>query len=238
MSSVLFTWQNDSHSMSEFKVALKLAQASGASSLLILACQDNNFTAQQVDPLLSALSLPIFGGIYPKLIYKNKLMAQGYIIIGFTQPVKISQINQVSELTTDEQIIEAIQQTPLINIQESNSDGLLMFYDSLINNTESFIECLFECLDYQTSIVGGGAGNLEFKQAPCLFTNKGLIDDAIQIVSLENKITTAATHGWQVLKGPFLVSEVNKQTVISLDYQPAFDVYKNEIESISNLRFD
>ncbi|MEL0639382.1 FIST C-terminal domain-containing protein [Pseudoalteromonas aliena] len=238
MSSVLFAWHNDSDSISEFELALKLAQDSRASSLLILACQDNKFTAQQVNPLLSICSLPIFGGIYPKLIYKNKLMEKGYIIIGFQQQVEISLINQVSKLTTDDQLIEAIELTLLMSAQVSKNDGLLMFYDALINNTENFIDCLFECLDYQTSISGGGAGNLEFKKAPCLFTNQGLIDDAIQIVSLKNKMITAATHGWQVLKGPFLVSEVDKQTVMSLDYQPAFTVYKDEIESISALKLE
>ncbi|GHB60520.1 histidine kinase [Psychrosphaera saromensis] len=238
MSSVLFTWHNNGHSISEFESGLKLALSSDASSLLILACQDNQFTAPQINPLLSACPLPICGGIYPQLIYKNQLMEQGCIIIGFEQEVDISLIRQASKLITDEQLVEAIEQTSLMNAQVSSNGSLLMFYDSLVNNTEDFLDCLFECLDYQTNIIGGGAGNLEFKQTPCLFTNDGLIDDAIQIVALKSKITTAATHGWQILKGPFLVSEVDKQTVMSLDYQPAFSLYKDEIESISSLRFD
>jgi hypothetical protein len=238
MSSVLFTWRSNSHSISELELGLTLAQASNSASLLILACQDNQFTAQQINPLISACPLPICGGIYPKLIYKNELMQKGCIIIGFEQQVKVSLIRDVSTLVIDEQLIQAIEQTSLMNGQVPSNGSLLMFYDSLINNTENFIDCLFECLDYQTHIIGGGAGNLEFKQRPCLFTNDGLIDDAIQIVTLNSKITTAATHGWEILKGPFLVSEVEKQTVISLDYQPAFNIYKDEIESISNLKFN
>ena len=238
MSSVLFNWHNNSHSISEFESGLKQALSSDASSLLILACQDNQFTAQQINPLLSACPLPIFGGIYPQLIYKNELMQKGCIIIGFEQQVKVSLIRDVSTLVTDEQLFQAIEQASLMNAQVSSNGSLLMFYDSLVNNTEDFLDCLFECLDYQTNIIGGGAGNLEFQQTPCLFTNHGLIDDAIQVVALKSKITTAATHGWQILKGPFLVSEVDKQTVMSLDYQPAFSIYKDEIESISNLRFD
>lgn len=238
MSSILFTWHSDNTSISEFEMGLQLAMSSNAASLLILACQDNKYTSQQLNPLLSTCLLPICGGIYPQLIYKNQLMQTGCIIIGFEQPVEIILINQVSKLVTDEQLIEVIEQTPLIDSQISNNGSLLMFYDSLINNTEDFLDCLFECADSPIHIIGGGAGNLDFKQAPCLFTNNGLLDDTIQIVSLKSKMTTAATHGWQILKGPFLVSDVNKQTVISLDYQPAFEVYKNQIENISNDKFD
>jgi len=238
MNNILFTWHNDSHSIFELEVGLKLALASNAASLLVLACQDNKFTSQQITPLLSTCPLPIFGGIYPQLIYNNTLMQTGCIIIGFEQQVEISLISQVSKLITDEQLVEAIEQTSLMDGQISSNDSFLMFYDSLINNTEDFIDCFFEYLDHQICIIGGGAGNLEFKQEPCLFTNKGLIDDAIQIVNLKSKLTTAATHGWEILKGPFLVSDVNKQTIMSLDYQPAFDVYKSEIESISKLRFN
>ena len=238
MSKVIFTWHSNSHSISDFEADLKSALSSKSASLLILACQDNQFTAQQINPLLLACSLPVCGGIYPQLIYKDKLMQKGYIIIGFEQQVDINIIKQVSELATDEQLVGAIEQTSVMNSQVANYDSLLMFYDALLDNTEDFINCLFECLDYQTNIIGGGAGNLEFKQRPCIFSNNGLIEDAIQIVTLKSKISTAATHGWEVLKGPFLVSEVKKQTIISLDYQPAFNIYKDEIERIGNFKFN
>ena len=237
MDSMLFTWQSDSSSIDDFEQGLNLAQASGAISLLILACNDNNFTSQQINPLVCNCSLPIFGGIYPKLIYKNKLMEQGCIIIGFQQEVEISLFTQLSELTTDEALEQVIEQTMLKQSALTENDSFLMFYDSLIDNVENFIDCLFECLDYQINIIGGGAGNLEFTQKPCIFLDQGLVFDAIQIVNLKSKITTAATHGWQILQGPFLVSEAEKQTIISLDYQPAFEIYKQVIESSSDYKF-
>jgi len=238
MSSILFTWQCDSSVIDDLEQGLNLAQASKAKSLLVLACNDNNFTVQQINPLISRCTLPIFGGIYPKLIFKDQLMQQGCIIIGFQQNAEISLITQLSELVTDEQLEQAIEQKVLEQSQLADHDSFLMFYDSMINNVENFIDCLFECLDYPISIVGGGAGNLEFKQKPCIFTNQGLVFDAIQIVNLKSQINTAATHGWQILEGPFLVSEVQQQTIISLDYQPAFNVYKEAIESASSHKFN
>lgn len=238
MSSIIFTWQCDSSSIDDLEQGLKLAYASRAKSVLILACNDNKFTAQQVNPLLLGSTVPIFGGIYPKLIFKNQLMEQGCIIIGFEQSVEINLVTQLSTLVTDEQLEQVIDQALLAQSPLTNNCSFLMFYDSLINNVEDFIDYLFECLDYQVGIIGGGAGNLEFKQKPCIFTNQGLVFDAIQLVNLQKKMISAATHGWKILQGPFLVSEAEKQTIISLDYQPASNIYKSVIESASEHRFN
>lgn len=238
MSEKLFAWHSNNGSIIEFELGLNLAQASGATSLLILACNENNFTAQQINPLISCCTLPIFGGIYPKLVYKNQLMDQGCIIIGFRQSVDVNIISQLSSLTTDTQLEQAIDATLVNQSQITNNDSFLMFYDALINNIEPFIDCLFECLDHQISIIGGGAGNLEFKQKPCVFTNQGLLADVIQLVSLPSKIITGAAHGWNILQGPFLVSESQKQTVMSLNYSPAFNTYKEAIESVSQYTFN
>lgn len=238
MSSISFTWQCDSSSIDDLEKGLKLAYASAAKSLLILVCNDNNFTAQQVNPLIMCATVPIFGGIYPKLIFKNQLMEQGCIIIGFEQSVEINLITKLSTLVTDEQLEQVIDQALLAHSPITNNCSFLMFYDSLVSNVEDFIAYLFECLDYQVGIIGGGAGNLEFKQKPCIFTNQGLVFDAIQLVNLQKKITSAATHGWQILQGPILVSEAEQQNIISLDYQPASNLYKALIESSSEYRFN
>lgn len=238
MDGISFTWNSDNDSSSDFEQGLTLALESDANSLLILACNSNNFTPEQVNPLLTRCALPIFGGIYPKLIFKKKLMQQGCIIIGFKAVAEVSLIKGLSSLTSEAQIENAIEETQLNQNQFANNDSFLMFYDSLINNIDPFIDGLFDILDHHINIIGGGAGNLEFKQNACVFTNQGLLVDVIQLVNIKNKITAGATHGWEILKGPFLVSEADKQTIKSLNYSPAFNTYKEAIESLSNHTFN
>jgi hypothetical protein len=238
MNDVLFTWHSSNNSISDFEHGLKLALASDATSILILACTDNGFTNQQINPLITHCALPIFGGIYPKLIYKHQVMSIGSIIIGFQQKTEVFIVNQLSKLTTDKKLEQAIEEALFEQSKPTNNGSFLIFYDALINNIEPFINCLFDCLEHHIKIIGGGAGNLEFKQKPCIFTNQGLLTDAIQLVSLENKIITSATHGWQILQGPFLVSESKEQTILSLNYSPAFDIYKEAIENVSDYTFN
>lgn len=245
MSEAIYIWQSNNGCLAEFEQGLSLAQESEAACLLILACNSNDFDAKQINPLLLECFLPVFGGIYPKLVYKNQLMEQGCLIIGFDQAVDISLITEVSSMVTGAQLEQAIAAT---NVNENNlthnennftnTDSFLMFYDALINNIEPFIDCLFECLDHKISIIGGGAGNLEFTQKPCIFTNQGLLIDAMQLVSLPKKLTTGVGHGWNILQGPFLVSESQNQTVMSLNYSPAYNVYQEAIENESDYTFN
>jgi hypothetical protein len=234
MSEVLFTWHNANDSIAELEYGLQLAQASNAKSLLILACNDNNFTEQQINPLITRCNLPIFGGIYPKLIFKKQLMQQGCIIIGFKEAFEVSLITQLSTLATDEKLEQAIEAMLLNQSRLTINDNFLIFYDALSYNIEPFIDCLFGCLEHHINIIGGGAGSLDFIQKACVFTNEGLLTDVIQLVSLQSKLVIGATHGWETLQGPFLVSEAQKQTVKSLNYSPAFHTYKEAIENASH----
>ncbi len=237
MGEELFVWQSDSSSIEEFELGLTLAKNSAVTGLLILACHENHFTAQQINPLICHCKLPIFGGIYPKLVYRNQLMQQGWIMIGFNQTIDVTLVTNVSELSDDKKLEQAIDETAINRSQHTTNDSFLMFYDALINNIEPFIDCLFEYLDHQINIIGGGAGNLDFIKSPCIFTNQGLLNDVVQLVSLPNKLTMGVGHGWNILQGPFLVSESEKQTVMSINYSPAFNVYKEEIERVSEYVF-
>ena len=47
------------------------ALASGAKSLMVLAADGNQFEAGKVSLLLKKLSIPVFGGIFPEIVYQE-----------------------------------------------------------------------------------------------------------------------------------------------------------------------
>ncbi len=58
-------------SIEAFKVAFNKIE-SEAKSILILASDGNNYTKEDLDPILSSTSKTVLGGIYPQIIYKDK----------------------------------------------------------------------------------------------------------------------------------------------------------------------
>ncbi|MBU2894608.1 FIST C-terminal domain-containing protein [Colwellia sp. D2M02] len=236
MATTLFCWHTTSPLLTELEQGIALAKQSPAKSLLILSCNQNNYTPAQLDPILTQLDLPVCGGIYPLIIHQKNVLEQGSLIIGFNEHINIANFTHLSAIKT-EKALEAYLSDPqyAITIAESS---LLMFYDSLVNGVENFLDTLFELLDHDISIAGGGAGNLDFIQKPCIYSNQGLLSDTIQLAALPYDLSIGIAHGWETFKGPFLVSEAQGQTVHSLNYLPAFETYKNIIESESDYCFD
>lgn len=238
MDDELFTWHTHSDTLFDFKHGLSLAQSSGAKSLLILTCQQNHYPEEELNAVLISCPLTIFGGIFPKLTRKNTLIEQGAMIIGFAEDFDVTLFQNLHNSNNEECLEELITST----LEEKNNfcchDSFLMFYDALINNIEDFIDCLFECLDHGINIAGGGAGNLDFIQRPCIYTNQGLYSDAALLVTIPKKLNTSVAHGWKIFQGPFLASEAQGQIVHSLNYQPAFEVYSQAIESTTEHRFN
>ncbi|WP_198555496.1 FIST signal transduction protein [Colwellia sp. 75C3] len=238
MDTELFTWHTQSDTLNDFKVGLTLAQNSGAKSLLVLTCNQNNYPEKELSSLLSDCPLKLFGGIYPMLTLQDSLLKQGALIIGFKDNFDVTLFSQLNHVNNEDCLEKLITSTLEQKYNFSGHDNFLIFYDALIGNMEGFVDCLFECLDHGINIAGGGAGSLDFIQRPCIFTNQGIHSNAVLLVTLPRKLNTSVAHGWSTFQGPFLVTETQGQTVKSLDYRPAYEVYCQTIESTSEHKFN
>ena len=238
MNTELFTWHTQSKALCDFNQGLNLALDSGSKSLLILTCYDNNYPQAQLSKELSNCPAVIFGGIYPMLILQDTLIKTGALIIGFAEKFDVTVFSQLHEITKTSDLEDLVTSTLTKQNNFYGQDSFLMFYDALLNNIERFIDTLFECLDHNITIAGGGAGNLEFTQQPCIFSNQGIHTNTVLLVTLPTKISTGVAHGWRIFQGPLLVSDAEQQTLKSLNYQPALDIYRQAIESYSDSIFN
>ncbi len=233
MASPIFIWHTESNQINDFKLGIKLALESQAKSLLILSCSQNGFQEKYISSILETIPIPLFGGMYPNLIVDKKLLNKGYLIVGFSDTVEICHFTEIQQLNFSE-LEKSIEKNDILN-RKSN---YLIFYDGLMQGVEVFLECLYESLGHETSCAGGGAGFLDFEQRPCVYSNQGLLTGVIQIVAIPEKLSVGFSHGWEKFLGPFLVSQSNDSIVETLNYEPAFELYKKSIESNSHYRFD
>ena len=238
MDTELFTWHTQSDTLNDFKVGLTVAKNSGAKSLLVLTCSQNDYPEKELNTLLNTCPIKLFGGIYPMLTLQGSLLKQGALIIGFRENIDVTLFSQLNHASNEGCLEKLITSTLEQKSNFSGHDNFLMFYDALIGNIEGFVDCLFECLDHSINIAGGGAGNLDFIQRPCVFTNQGTHSNAVLLITLPRKLNTSIAHGWSIFQGPFLVSEAQGQTVKSLDYRPAYEVYCQTIESATEHKFN
>lgn len=230
----MFTWHSESADVETFEKGLMAILAQSPLAIIILSCSANHYPEDEINTLLENVTVPICGGIYPNAFIGNKLLERGVVFIGLPFKVVNTAVENVSGG------IDSIDDfDELINKDSSlkKSANTLIFYDGLMANTEVFLDELHSVLEQNITIIGGGAGNLDFVQRPCIYTNNGLKSDTIQLVELPTSLISSIAHGWQILEGPFLVSESEGAIIESLNYQPAYSVYKETVEKLSDYQF-
>ncbi|MBI3608964.1 MAG: FIST C-terminal domain-containing protein [Nitrospirae bacterium] len=221
------------HSIERLQRCVDTVVQSGARSLLMLACDADQWSPGAVNGLLKALPFPVFGGIFPSIIHEGRRLDHGTLLVGLTEPVDLTMVNNLS---TGEATLDAEVRRQCASV--AKAPGLITLVDGLAKNIERFVESLYSLIGPGPDIVGCGAGSLDFIQKPCLFTNDGLVKDAGVVIGLPFTLYRGVQHGWEILDGPYLVTGSHGNVLETLNYQPAFDLYRERVEASSGLRFE
>jgi hypothetical protein len=197
-------------------------------ALMVLCADDPRLSLLPIDTFLTQQSLPVFGGVFPGLLYQGVVRNRGVIIAGLAQDVQVQLIRDLSKQTTPQFTLDHDAQS---------SSAIMVLVDGLARNIDHYLQHLFNQVGNAKRVVGGGAGSLSFMQKPCLFCNEGISEDAMLIITLSNNIELAIAHGWEKLAGPYLANAVDDNVVEQLNFQPALTLYQEVVEQYSGMLF-
>jgi hypothetical protein len=204
----------------------RTASRSGVESILILAADANGFTPEQVDPILTKVSLPLFGGIFPEIIHGREHLGTGTLVIGLPYP---AHVEIISDLSDDRADYERLIDEKLSGHPRGNT--MFVLVDGFAKRIAALIEALFSVLGLELDYIGGGAGSLSFVQKPCLFTNRGLVLDCAVLALSGIHTGVGVNHGWMEVSGPYQVTRSRGNVIEELDRVPALDVYRTVVEA-------
>ncbi|MEM7034743.1 MAG: FIST N-terminal domain-containing protein [Chloroflexota bacterium] len=209
-----------------------ILHAGVAKGLLILSCDENGFDPDVVNEILNQMPIPILGGVFPEIIFQKEKMSRGTIVVGLAVEPDVQVIQGLSSIDLD---YDEILDTAFPDLGSAKT--MLLFVDGLSTRIAALIASLFNIFGLEINYLGGGAGSLSFEQKPCLFTNKGLLQDAAVMALLDIESGVGVQHGWRTISGPHRVTEAQGTTIKSLDWEPAFDVYRRVVEAASGKHF-
>jgi hypothetical protein len=187
------------------------------------------FAAQEVPDIpvlvaaLNAKNIPFFGGIFPGLIYGNQRIEAGCILKKFKcllPPFTVTGIASAkfSGLPA------------LVSTQQLKQGTGIVLLDGLTNNLYHFLENLNILLGENFSFIGGGAGSIGLRQAPCIFSKAGFLQDAAVVCLIDHKVRLGVRHGWEHLAGPLVATKTNGNTILQLNWLNAIKVYNEIVE--------
>lgn len=199
-------------------------------SILFLMADENHLADEILTPLLRTIKKPLIGGIFPELIFNGQTKESGILLLSLPFDLR-TQVFDLS-ISSDEFLnqLEKIQHNSM-----SPLSSLFVFVDSLSQNKENFMEALFNFFGMNTSYIGGGAGSLSFERTPCIIDNQGIHMNSAVIGWGNKPISLGVAHGWHSFSGVLKITETERNIVRSINWRPAFEVYKEIVEEHSGM---
>ena len=201
------------------------------STVMILACDDNGFKKELIDPILLQSDIHIIGGIFPSILYNTEKYDKGTLFIRMKDEMDIHIINDISD--KDYESLDKDMEEQLKGFNASIKT-MFVFIDGLAKNIGACVNVLFDNYGLEVNYIGGGSGSLSFEQKPSLFTNQGLLKDAFVYGYSKCYSAIGVCHGWKSIDGPYQVTKSKGTIVQEIDYQPAFEVYKHALKKYAS----
>ncbi len=215
------------------EICVEFESRDDIAGLLILACDANGYRPDNLDLLLKGRTLPVIGAVFPELVSGNRKISRGTIVIGMKNRARIFSVAGLSDENVDyDELINRTVPEP------GNARTALVFVDGFAGRIAALLEGLFNNFGLEVNYLGGGAGSLTLERKPCLLTNQGMLEDAAVIALLDLPSGVGVQHGWSSVAGPFKATECHQGTIASLDWQPAYEVYRQVVEARPGEVFD
>lgn len=191
--------------------------------LAIFAAQEP--LTSSFERFLQTVDVPVFGGLFPEIIYRGTKHETGAIVCGLTTPPVVTTVHELSD--PDEEYTAQLDP----DLPVDGYETAFVLVDAYATEIERFVESLFRTYSVELNYIGGGAGTLDLEQKPCLFTNDGIVEDSAVVAAVKSPLQLGVKHGWQEIAGPFRVTDADGPRLNALDGRPAFSVYKEIVDS-------
>ncbi len=223
MADIIF---DPTGSLENFKTILQTLGVDDG-TVLILACDDNAFQKESIDPVLLQNTIPLLGIIVPSVIYNNKKYDKGSLFVKVKDRMTINIIHNISQ--KEYELLDEDMENKIDGFDKSVKT-MFVFVDGLSKNIGTCVDALFDNYGLDINYIGGGSGSLSFEQRPSLFSNEGLLKDAFIYAYSTCTSSIGVSHGWKSINGPYQVTKSKGTVIEEIDYMPAFEVYKKVVD--------
>lgn len=203
-----------------------IAPADGEVFLILLGEKSAVSVPEMIDGL-KCNGISFFGGIFPRIIYGDRDYEGGAVITGMPM---LHKPTVVADLTSSTEAFPRISKD--LEEMEYKCTALVLV-DGLAAGISPFIQNLFDRYGNFVNYLGGGAGSLSLRQAPCLFSNDGFFQNAAIVTFVRSRSALGVQHGWQRHAGPLVATRTHGNVIDELNWENAFEVYREIVEANS-----
>jgi hypothetical protein len=196
---------------------------SGDQTLAVCIAEDSGIDIGQLAKALHDAGIPAIGALFPGLIHGASHVSRGVQIRRMPAGARVIHLRDI-HLKPD------IRNNLLTELEDPAAyPTCMIFLDGLSAGISNLLWDLHQELGDHCRFLGGGAGSLTLQQKPCLFSGADCSQDSALLVFLPLDSSYSVRHGWQPLDGPFIATRTSGNILHELNWQPAFEVYRESI---------
>ena len=217
---------------------MQIARATGPAQTLLLFA--GHASQAEVAPLLRdirCLGVHCLGAVFPQVIAGKQRSDSGFVaasLDSFAPPVLL----QGGDL-------RALSASPgaASSRLECEETTMMVLADADRLDVATLMKRLHRHFGNRYRYLGGGAGTRDGASVPCVFTAEhGLHDSAMALGFFRGPSAVHAGHGWRRAIGPVVATKTSNDTIVELNWRPAYQVYRELIRQstgtqISDLPF-
>ncbi|PSQ59596.1 MAG: hypothetical protein BRD23_04085 [Halobacteriales archaeon SW_9_67_25] len=188
--------------------------------IVILTAAETAPEPAEVDPTLRDLSVPVFGGVFPEILYEGEKYDTGAVVAGLSVEPSVTVVRGLSDEGTD--VDAALPAYP-------GDTTAFVLVDAYATRVEDFVGSLFNAYGVDISYVGGGAGTLAEEGRPCLFTGEGLLADAAVFATVDSPTSVGVRLDEEILLS---LPELNEKLATACNRVVVQDQYETQYREL------
>ena len=209
------------------EVLTSIQNRNDINGLILFGADKNRPSNNLLEAVLKINDKPLLGGFFPEIVADGKRKEEGFVVIPIHEELVVSCVESNQQQTISDQLTSWVSET------NTEIESVLCFVNSLWSEKTNFMHSLYDELGPFINYIGGGAGSLSFQSFACIFCNQEVHENAAVLGAIQTSMTIGVAHGWQPISDPIKVTKTEGNTVISLNWKPAFEVYSSLVQGHS-----
>ncbi|MFA0963384.1 FIST signal transduction protein [Roseivirga sp. BDSF3-8] len=193
---------------------------------VLLVAEECNLSINDLIEIANEKGLAIAGGLFPAVLYDTAYYKDAVIIRQLPNALGTALAQDISTHTEFH-----------LPDKPEGARSAFVFVDGLSSGIPSVLNGIYQKYWDTLTFTGGGSGSLTLEQKPCIFTNEGFYQDAALLIFIQNSISPGVKHGWKKIAGPFQVNASQGNVLAELNWKPAFEIYRQEVQKHSTESF-
>lgn len=202
-----------------------------------LVCEQEPDAVSMLQQLAAEVGVPLSGAVVPGLIVDACVQRKGVLLLALdaATPKRIVRLPHEGNRTLDSAVRELAGFVET-HANEDGRDTLLLFVDAMMPDEASVLDRLYLDIGDLVSYVGTSVGSKTFKPVPCLFDNETFAQDAVLALLLPQHPGAVLAHHYCGNAFLRVATATDGNRISAIDGLPAFDVYRELMESIYDFR--